>query len=1374
MGDYEGKGCVHDKKRNIKGYYYDSHDLLCKKPFGAIKQGEENVTFRFITDSEAVEYMKLDLMNCNYISKQFPMEIVYRNDGRDYWEVTVAAEEFDEIGIWYYQFVLISGSTVLEYGENGISEGQEYYKLTVYDKNFKTPDWMKTAIVYQIFPDRFFDGNINNNEAKEELGTRGYTDKEGKIYYYPVQYFTGEHWDTYPENPRQCTEENKVYYPNATTDEVWGNEFYGGDIQGVEQKLEYLVQLGVSVIYLNPVTWASSNHKYDATDYNHLDPMFGEPIYKELGNPKSGLDIEATREASDQIYAKLASVCESRGIKLIVDGVFNHVGDDSIYFDRYEKYPEIGAYEYWSRVWKQVEEWLQVEEVTYDKAKKAGESFEQFNQRILELRKKAENQIKEAYMSKLNEATGKNYTEEEFKYTKWFNVLPDKVRHKDGTFHYNYDTWWGFDSLPVIRAVEAKVTNLSNDEFATIAGSHEYNNVGYRREVIGYDLNKMTEEEATESMQQAASQRWLWLGASGWRLDVAPDVSNETWEQFRIAVKSAMGRHNVNGTKVAEPFILGEEWNVATHYLLGNMFDSVMNYQFRNALQKFILEGDADRFSQELEVIRENYPKEAWNVMLNLVDSHDTIRNLTKMDYPLWEEENTINAPEASEKAIILTKLIVIFQMGYPGAPTVYYGDEVGVTGTKDPDSRRSFPWERITKDYTIAEAYRGKYQSLYQTYVKAGKIRKDYSDIFALGELYNVYASGDVIVYARIGEERGGILAINRSDQLQVVEVVVSDIFADGVTFIDLLQEEHNTAIVVHGTILLLMPAYSGYLMISEEKLNQYLVPPKQLKVQNLKGEQAAIKVQWDAVEKAEQYRISRFRIEGLQEEFNELISTTEYIDQKVEIGIPYYYVVRSKNSSSQSYPSPMICARYTYQISTIEFIHRANDMVLGVNHRTEDIIVQVKVPGLFSKEEYKGIGADGLELFLEYESESCCDRGNISMNYFGDVEEKGTIIAKRYITSFEPTVEGNYTYFVKATTDHGTTYQNTETIGFAAIQRHSHESVMSAPILEPIKQQSNRVNLHWTQENKEHAVKGFFVYRKQENQNYRKIAQIEVVEDLPMLQQSYMDITVCNDQTYQYQIQAYDEYYNVIISQEQNVIPKLVIVEVTVRLTIPSYTPTQDSIYMANNINNWVADGWLLKKPSGATENTILEYVFKEEADKIIQYKYTRGSWNTEGFSSSEKDASTNRNIPGNYAYSSVDTNYEFVVMDEGNGKMMIQDEILRWVDMPLLIHLPRISLFYEDIYYETKEENFTLQADVPFGVICTINGEEINKKYPGAMDEYGNIRVERIALYYGENQFVLHIEPTEDTMAKEWYHDMWRRGQATATKTIRIRRT
>lgn len=156
---------------------------------------------------------------------------------------------------------------------------------------------MKNAVVYQIFPDRFFDGSKDNNRAKTVDGARGVIDpkygtsKNGQ----QLQYFDGgvpndptpaQVWggtSIVPENPDRTKPENKPYYPNAKTDGAWTNEFYGGDIQGIEQKLGYLKSLGITAVYLNPVSWAASNHKYDATDYKHLDPMFGQPVYNTSG-----------------------------------------------------------------------------------------------------------------------------------------------------------------------------------------------------------------------------------------------------------------------------------------------------------------------------------------------------------------------------------------------------------------------------------------------------------------------------------------------------------------------------------------------------------------------------------------------------------------------------------------------------------------------------------------------------------------------------------------------------------------------------------------------------------------------------------------------------------------------------------------------------------------------------------------------------------------------------------------------------------------------------------------------------------------------------------------------------------------------------------
>ncbi|BBF43263.1 neopullulanase [Lachnospiraceae bacterium KM106-2] len=1382
--DYKPTDSIYDGKLNKDGFVFDSRDITYKNPFGAIKQGEQDATFRFATDADDAEYVKLELIDGKGVSKQYDMKVVTTLEKKDYWEVKVKKEAFDAIGIWGYKFIVIDGSTKLEYGDDGTSggsgavseEGQTAYNLTVYAKDYKTPDWMKNAVVYQIFPDRFFDGNTSNNKAKEQSGVRGYTDENGKICYYPVQYFDGDKWSTLPENPRQSEEVYKPYYKDATTDNVWSNEFYGGDLEGVEAKLDYLKNLGVTVIYLNPVAWAASNHKYDATDYQHLDPMFGQPVYKKDGDPSSGLDMEKTKAASDKVYETVAKACKAKNVRLLCDGVFNHVGDDSIYFDRYEKYPEIGAYEFWARVYKTIEKEWKVDQATYEVAHSDGESEKDFNKRFEAAKDKATKEAKEYYKSQVNEATGEKYADDDFKYITWFDVNPKKVKNDEGVLHYDYEGWWGYDSLPVIKSFEASATNLTNDENATIAGTHEYNNVGYRNEVIGYDISDLSDEAASTAMQKTNSQRWLWMGASGWRLDVAPDVSNETWAQFRKAVKSTKDKKNVNGETMDDPVILGEEWGVATKYLLGDMFDSVMNYQFRAALQTYLTSEspDAAKLNESLEIIRENYPKEAWEVMLNLVDSHDTTRNITKMDHPDWEEENVKNAEEASATAIKKQALTAIFQLGYPGAPTIYYGDEVGVVGTKDPDSRRTFPWERIGSDNKITSKYAEKYGDLYNTYVKAASVRENNEDIFVSGDMKTAYAKDSVIVYARKGKEKAGLLVINNSAKEQKVEANVKDFLPDGMTLVDQLDGT-TTAKVKDSKITLSIPKYTGYMMVSNDKLTSLPASPSGVKAEASKGADPYVTISWDKVEGADSYNVYRTMLDGVEgEKVASEVRELTYKDAAKDLknGTRYYYYIKAVKDGLESISSEVVSAMPVYAIEKVEITQEAKGITIGVGKKTDEILITMVIPGLTDQEDYIGKDVSGIKKFLEYTSEDKTDSGKVLLRYKGDVLEDPSVttskvIGKSYYATFEPMEKGTYEYWAMVSVDNGENYQNYDKKS-VEMTLASETALIEAPTLNAITEESNRVTLEWKQKDDKN-VKGYIIYRKEEkDDSFSKLATVSSET------RGYVDYTVSNDTKYQYKVVAYDENYNKKASNTEEVTPKLTMVDVTVQLTIPSYTPATDNIYMACDANGWNASGWQLKKPSGATDNTIVEYTFKMMAGKSVQYKYTRGSWDTEAFSSVKEGAAKDLTLPGNYAYSSTDTNYSFKVSNQGKNKMLVKDTVLRWKDMPLMINLPRTSLQNEKIEYTTDEDSFKLQASVPFGVEFTINGKDINAVYPGAMDQYGNVRVDKIPLRVGKNEIKLHIEPTEETKKKFFSGDTGRVSQATADKTLTITRT
>ncbi|WP_281889667.1 S-layer homology domain-containing protein [Paenibacillus sp. YYML68] len=1336
---------------------FDSRSITYKKPFGAIPAGGQELTLRIGAKRDDVQTAKVELTSPDGLSSAYDMKRVTSVGDTDYFEATIPAAAFaGKIGVWGYKFILVDGLTKVEYGDDGnrgatgavTSEGAIPYDLTVYAPSFQTPDWMKHAVVYQIFPDRFFDGNEANNRAKLLDGSRGAvtpeyaTTKGGQKLQYmdggvasePAQSQVWGEWNAVPENPDRTNAENKPYFPDARTDGAWHNEFYGGDIQGIQQKLNYLKSLGITAVYLNPVAWAASSHKYDATDYNHLDPMFGEPVYNTPGDPTSGLDYVKTREASDLVFQKFAKAARDAGIKVINDGVFNHVGDDSIYFDRYSKFPEIGAYEYWAKV------------------------YDLMNATPGLSKEDAETQIRAQFTSQINPMTGVNYKfPEDFMYITWFTVENVKVKNRDDDgLHYKYDAWWGYDSLPVMDSKEPQTSSTEYLPADTMAlpGQHEWNSTHYRDHVIGYDLHGKTDDEAAQQMQKVASQRWMWMGSSGWRLDVAPDVSTGTWEKFREAVKSAKGRTNGSGQTIEDPVLIGEEWGVATHYLLGDQFDSVMNYRFRGAIQNYMISGNAMQMHQALESIREDYPKEAWQAMMNLVASHDTVRSITKYDHPGWEEERTAIAPEATAKGMKQQALTAIFQMGYPGAPTIYYGDEVAVTGTKDPDSRRSFPWERVAMNTDGSFKGNGKYEELFSTYQKASHIRNN-EDVFRTGELKLAHAKDDVIAYARKNDTKGALLVVNRSEQERAVELDVAGFLPNGLTLKDQL---HGTieGTVAGGKVLLTIPAEAGLMMVSTAQLQTV---PTVTDVQAT-GHDGNVALTWTAVAGAESYQVYRAAIEGGDVTMVGTSTSAMFNDSTVTNGNKYYYAVTAKIGTGESFLSEMASATPAYVIQDVAAPSDVTNAVYaGVGKTTGKITVAVSVYGLTDNTAYAGKEAPGLLTRLAYYKAGTdpAKADETKLRYESDFDR-----SKIYWASFEPTEAGLYYYYAKASTDNGEHYTHSPTVTVQVYADENDTTPPAAPMLSDFTVESNLANVKWTAS--DDTAAGYEVYRKSgTDTSYTKLATLAKTAT------SYVDYAVSNGTAYTYKVAAFDMAYNRSYSDEKSVTPSLVMVDVTLRLHLPSYTPTTDDIFLAGSTNGWNASGTKLHVPSGATSRNVVEYTFKMMAGKTMEYKYTRGSWSTEAFASHSRIPNDTADY-GNWAYSSTDTNMKLTITNQGDNKMLVNDYVLRWVDMPMMISIPRIS-YGEDMTFETTEESIRLKAVVPYGVAFTINDEPIAA---GTMDAYGHVDVPSIPLAAGLNTFKLHIEPTAQTLALPWYTDKGRAGQATKTITMKVTRT
>src|SRR5258708_1440239 len=223
----------------------------------------------------------------------------------------------------YYKFRIVSGTATAYYsdwyyddndnlnqggpGQPSATEPFQAFQLTVYDANFTTPDWIQNVAVYHIFPDRFRNGDPTNDWCRAG-STTGCPSLYGASPSSNIAYTT---WNTRLCDPRQPSP-----CPNN-----YGSQFYGGDLAGVEQKLDYIKGMGFDTLYLSPIFKARSNHRYDTDDYR--------AIADELGG--------------DTAFASLVNAANSRGMKIILDGVFNHMSQDSEYFDYYYRARRVGA-----------------------------------------------------------------------------------------------------------------------------------------------------------------------------------------------------------------------------------------------------------------------------------------------------------------------------------------------------------------------------------------------------------------------------------------------------------------------------------------------------------------------------------------------------------------------------------------------------------------------------------------------------------------------------------------------------------------------------------------------------------------------------------------------------------------------------------------------------------------------------------------------------------------------------------------------------------------------------------------------------------------------------------------------------------------------
>lgn len=534
---------------------FDSRDAGHKSPFGAVVAGSE---VRFALDA------KPGVTQASLVVEKRQME--GNQERLEYTEVArvpmtkqslgsterwSASHRFADKAIYGYYFEVEIGGKRYIYQNNkdsvfwtrekgsmglGLVELPEEakrirrYRQTVHAAHLNVPTWARDAVYYYIFPERFRNGDPTNDP------------KPGRDRYQDKGIEKHARWLDKPWRPGA----------GDGSDGVHNNDFFGGDLAGIIDKLDYIRELGANTIYMTPIFRAASNHKYDTADYHHIDPAFG----------------------SDADFERLTREAAKRGLRVIVDASLNHVGSDSIYFDRYRNFGAKGAF--------------------------AG--------------------------GKVQPASP---------YAQWFKF--DTSQSEPGKQYKG----WGGEDLPEI--------DKSSKSFRSFAYG------------------------APDSVMKV----WLDRGAAGWRMDVAPWVPDDFWREWRSTIKS----HK------PDALLIAETWFDSSKFFLGDSFDSTMNYIFRNTVLDYAAGGAAEKLYANIELMREAYPAPAFYALMNLLSTHDVARSLHHFGY--LEDGNQTQLAQAKQRL----RLAVLFQMSFPGAPAVYYGDEVGVSGGDDPYNRATYPW---------------------------------------------------------------------------------------------------------------------------------------------------------------------------------------------------------------------------------------------------------------------------------------------------------------------------------------------------------------------------------------------------------------------------------------------------------------------------------------------------------------------------------------------------------------------------------------------------------------------------------------------------------------------------------------------------------
>ncbi len=634
---------------NLKAVRHDPHQLR----YFSVAGDYVEVTLRaLVADAARVGLCLAGSTNT------IPMRRVETRFGFDYWQTTFLAPP-DTNTVSYY-FSLVDGSTT-DYFGTATDKEQPHGVVpftTALAKRSLTPAWAKHVVWYEIMPDRF----ANGASANDVPHTLPWT------------------WNWYQFADWEHPNANRTFSVD------WYNRWFGGDFQGLIQRLPYFHQLGVTALYLTPVFESRSYHGYDTTDYRHIASHFGFLGDDAHITPPETLDTNTWQwTESDKLFLDFIRQAHGQGLKVIIDAVFNHMGKKSF-----------------------------------------------------ALQDVLTNGVKSVYAD-------------------WFDIA-------DWGPPVQYNSWDGGGWMPNFRK------DAENGIASASARQYLFN----------------------------ITRRWMAPngnpadGVDGWRLDVATDIPAPFWIAWRKLVKS------IN----PQAFITGEDWGIATKHLQGDQWDAAMNYQFAvRAVRYFINRKQkltASEFDLAMRRLLDTYPLQADMVMQNLYDSHDTdrlVNMIANPDRPYDQGDRPqdgapYNGNKPGPEAYRILKQMITFQMTFPGAPMIWYGDEAGLYGADDPTNRKPMLWKDLQPYRDPSEVFMADVWNYYRRLIA---IRNTYPVLRA--GLYQPWFTDDKIdLYGFLRVRGDDMVAIlfNNGDTNQDVEVKVP--FPDDTKLVDVIAADPAT----------------------------------------------------------------------------------------------------------------------------------------------------------------------------------------------------------------------------------------------------------------------------------------------------------------------------------------------------------------------------------------------------------------------------------------------------------------------------------------------------------------------------------------------------------------------------------------------------